>query len=155
VFALLPQVLERAGNSDKGSITAFITVLVEGDDMNEPVADAVRSILDGHIVLSRALAHRAHYPAIDVLQSISRVMNDVVSAKHLKLANRMRELLAVYTEAEDLINIGAYQRGNNPKIDEALDYIDAINHFLSQQVKEYCTLEQTVSLMEEVLGTIS
>jgi len=155
VFALLPKVLERAGNSDKGSITAFITVLVEGDDMNEPVADAVRSILDGHIVLSRALAHRAHYPAIDVLQSISRVMNDVVSAKHLKLANRMRELLAVYTEAEDLINIGAYQRGNNPKIDEALDYIDAINHFLLQQVKESYTLEQTVSLMEEVLGTVS
>lgn len=155
VFALLPKVLERAGNSDKGSITAFITVLVEGDDMNEPVADAVRSILDGHIVLSRALAHRAHYPAIDVLQSISRVMNDVVSAKHLKLANRMRELLAVYTEAEDLINIGAYQRGNNPKIDEALDYIDAINHFLLQQVKESYTLEQTVNLMEEVLGTVS
>ena len=155
VFALLPKVLERAGNSDKGSITAFITVLVEGDDMNEPVADAVRSILDGHIVLSRALAHRAHYPAIDVLQSISRVMNDVVSAEHLKLANRMRELLAVYTEAEDLINIGAYQRGNNPKIDEALDYIDAINHFLLQQVKESYTLEQTVSLMEEVLGTVS
>jgi len=155
VFALLPKILERAGNSDKGSITAFITVLVEGDDMNEPVADAVRSILDGHIVLSRALAHRAHYPAIDVLQSISRVMNDVVSAKHLKLANRMRELLAVYTEAEDLINIGAYQRGNNPKIDEALDYIDAINHFLLQQVKESYTLEQTVSLMEEVLGTVS
>ncbi len=155
VFALLPKVLERAGNSDKGSITAFITVLVEGDDMNEPVADAVRSILDGHIVLSRALAHRAHYPAIDVLQSISRVMNDVVSAKHLKLANRMRELLAVYSEAEDLINIGAYQRGNNPKIDEALDYIDAINHFLLQQVKESYTLEQTVNLMEEVLGTVS
>lgn len=123
--------------------------------MNEPVADAVRSILDGHIVLSRALAHRAHYPAIDVLQSISRVMNDVVSAKHLKLANRMRELLAVYSEAEDLINIGAYQRGNNPKIDEALDYIDAINHFLLQQVKESYTLEQTVNLMEEVLGTVS
>jgi flagellum-specific ATP synthase len=155
VFSLLPKVLERAGTSDKGSITAFITVLVEGDDMNEPVADAVRSILDGHIVLSRSLAHRAHYPAIDILQSISRVMDDVVSEKHLKLANRMRELLAVYSEAEDLINIGAYQKGNNPSIDEAMDYIDAINKFLIQRVRESYSLDETVQMMEEILGPIS
>ncbi|NPV88249.1 flagellar protein export ATPase FliI [Coprothermobacteraceae bacterium] len=155
VFALLPKVLERAGTSDRGSITAFITVLVEGDDMNEPVADAVRSILDGHIVLSRSLAHRAHYPAIDVLQSVSRVMSDVVSEKHLNLAYKMREILAVYRDAEDLVNIGAYQRGNNPRIDLALDLIEPINRFLKQQVRESVPMDQTVYMMEEIVGHLS
>lgn len=132
VFAMLPQLLERAGSTEKGSITGLYTVLVDNDDMNEPIADAVRSILDGHIVLSRKLAHKNHYPAIDVLSSISRIMNQIVPAENREISQKARELLAVYAEAEDLINIGAYSKGSNPKIDEAIGKIDELNGFLKQ-----------------------
>jgi flagellum-specific ATP synthase len=136
VFAMLPKLLERSGASDKGSITGIYTVLVEGDDMNEPVADAVRSILDGHIVLSRKLAARNHYPAVDVLESVSRLMTDIVDKEHLRAARAVLEHLAVYREAEDLVNIGAYVEGSNPKIDRALEKIDAINAFLRQDIND-------------------
>ncbi len=136
VFAMLPKLLERSGASEKGSITGIYTVLVEGDDMNEPVADAVRSILDGHIVLSRKLAARNHYPAVDVLESVSRLMTDIVDPEHLRAARTVLEHLAVYREAEDLVNIGAYVEGSNPKIDQALQKIDAINAFLRQDIND-------------------
>ncbi len=147
VFATLPKLLERAGNfRDAGSITGLYTVLVEGDDMNEPVADAVRSILDGHIVLSRTLAERNHYPAIDVLASASRVMRDIVEPQHLQLSARVREVLATYREAEDLVNIGAYAPGSNSRIDFALGRIEAVNRFLRQGMNEGVDLE--ASLLE-------
>jgi flagellum-specific ATP synthase len=132
VFAALPKLLERAGNSDRGSITGVYTILVEGDDLNDPVADTVRSILDGHIVLSRKLASANHYPAIDVLGSLSRVMKEVVDSNSVELAASLRELLQTYTEAEDLINIGAYTAGSNPAIDAAIAHIDSIRGFLRQ-----------------------
>ena len=132
VFTMLPKLLERAGRKKRGSITGLYTVLVDNDDMNEPIADAVRSILDGHIVLSRKLAHKNHYPAIDVLSSVSRIMNSIVGEEHTKLSREARELLAVYNEAEDLINIGAYSKGTNKKLDRAIDRIDDINDFLRQ-----------------------
>ena len=131
VFALLPRLLERAGTSDKGSITGIYTVLVDGDDMNEPIADAVRSILDGHIVLSRAIAAQNHFPAIDILASVSRVMNEVVSPEHLSASQEMRSLMAVYKDAEDLIHIGAYVKGSSAKIDTAIQKIDSINDLIS------------------------
>ena len=136
VFALLPKLLERAGTSDIGTITALYTVLVDGDDMNEPVADAVRSILDGHIVLSRALAAGNHYPAVDVLQSVSRVMTDVTSPGHQAAASAVRDMMATYREAEDLINIGAYVAGSNPRVDLALARIEPIRKFLRQGIYE-------------------
>lgn len=145
VFALLPQLLERAGNfSGAGSITALYTVLVEGDDMNEPVADAVRGILDGHIVLSRSLAARNHYPCIDVLQSASRLFAEVTEPGHRQSAGRVRELLAAYAQSEDLINIGAYQKGANPRVDEAVARHDAITRFLRQDRDEGVTMEDAV-----------
>lgn len=136
VFAALPKLLERAGTAAKGSITAFYTVLVDGDDMNEPIADAVRGILDGHIVLDRNLANKGHYPAIDVLASVSRVMKDIVSEEHQQAADRLKRLLSIYRESEDLINIGAYQRGSNPDIDEALSYIQQIWSYTRQGTAE-------------------
>jgi FliI/YscN family ATPase len=137
VFALLPRLLERAGNfSSGGSITGFYTVLVEGDDMNEPVADAVRSILDGHIVLSRALAARNHYPCIDVLHSASRLFSQIAEKEHREAAGRLREWLATYERNEDLINIGAYQRGSNPRVDEAIARHDRIISYLRQDRDE-------------------
>jgi len=136
VFALLPKVLERAGKTDKGSITGLYTVLVDNDDMNEPVADAVRSILDGHIVLSRRLAHKNHYPAIDVLESVSRVMPQIISPEDRSVAMKAREILATYREAEDLINIGAYVKGSNPKIDEAIKKNPGLESFLKQNMDE-------------------
>ena len=142
VFALLPKLLERAGTSDKGSITGIYTVLVDGDDMNEPIADAVRSILDGHIVLSRGIAAQNHFPAIDVMVSVSRVMSDVVSDDHKKAAREMRAMMAVYKEAEDLIHIGAYVKGSSKKIDAAIEKIDAINDFLCQDVYEQTSFEE-------------
>ena len=152
VFATLPKLLERAGSfSGAGSITGLYTVLVEGDDMNEPVADSVRSILDGHIVLSRALAAKNHYPAIDVMVSASRVMREVTTAQHVKLAGQLREIMATYREAEDLINIGAYSAGSNTKIDYALTRIDAINEFLCQGMDEKVDLEGTVQQMGTVV----
>lgn len=136
VFALLPKLLERSGSAMLGTITALYTVLVEADDMNEPIADAVRGILDGHIVLTRKLASQNHYPAIDVLQSVSRVMPDIVSRGHITAASQLRDILATYREAEDLINIGAYVSGSNPKIDYAIELIDEVNFFLKQGVDE-------------------
>lgn len=148
VFATLPKLLERAGNfKNKGSITGLYTVLVEGDDMNEPIADAVRSILDGHIVLSRDLAARNHYPAIDILHSTSRVMRDLVTPDHLHHAAGIREIMATYKEAEDLINIGAYAQGSNKKIDYAISRIEAINAFLRQGVDDAFDLPTSVTQM--------
>ncbi len=151
VFATLPKLLERAGpKAEGGSITGFYTVLVEGDDFNEPVADAVRSIVDGHIVLTRELAHQGHYPAIDVLQSVSRVMVDIVSDEHREAAKRLINTLAVYRRAEDLINIGAYVRGSNPEIDQALAKINDIKAFLRQDIKEKATLEKSIQELLKV-----
>jgi flagellum-specific ATP synthase len=141
VFALLPKLLERAGTSEHGTITALYTVLVEGDDMNEPVADAVRSILDGHIVLSRKLASANHYPAIDVLASVSRVMPDVVPPSHANAASTVRDILATYRDAEDLVNIGAYVPGSNPRVDHALARIDQVRLFLRQGIYDRSTFE--------------
>ena len=132
VFALLPRLLERAGMTESGSITGLYTVLVEGDDFDEPIADASRAILDGHLVLSRNLASRGHFPPIDVMESVSRVMKDVVSEAHWKGAMDAKEMVAAYTEAEDLINIGAYKQGNNPRIDRALHFIEPLNEYLRQ-----------------------
>ncbi len=142
VFAMLPRLMERAGTkTDAGSITGFYTVLVEGDDLNEPVADAVRGILDGHIVLSRQLAGRGHYPAIDVLGSISRVMSDIVPPEKINLARQAREVLASYAEAEDLITIGAYKEGQNPRVDHAVKHIERVKEFLKQTPVDKYTLE--------------
>jgi flagellum-specific ATP synthase len=141
VFAALPKLLERAGTSETGTITALYSVLVEGDDMNEPVADAVRSILDGHIVLSRRLAAANQYPAVDVLASVSRVMPDVVSPAHFAAASKVRDLMATYREAEDLINIGAYVAGSNPRVDLAIARFEAIRAFLRQGIYEVSTLD--------------
>ena len=143
VFAMLPRLLERAGTSEKGSITGIYTVLVDGDDMNEPIADAVRSILDGHIVLSRRIAAQNHFPAVDVLSSVSRVMYEVVAKNHLEAAQEMRQLMAVYQEAEDLIHIGAYVKGSSPKIDAAIQKIDGINDFLCQGIYEVTSYAET------------
>ncbi|RKD75371.1 type III secretion system FliI/YscN family ATPase [Sinobaca qinghaiensis] len=140
VFAMLPSLLERSGTSSAGSITAFYTVLVDGDDFNEPIADAVRGILDGHFVLDRSLADKAHYPSINVLKSVSRVMNEVVSTDHAKAARRLREMLATYTEAEDLIQIGAYKRGSSQKIDEAVSMRELTLQFVQQEETERFTL---------------
>jgi flagellum-specific ATP synthase len=142
VFAALPKLLERAGTGPAGSITAFYTVLVDGDDMNEPIADAVRGILDGHIVLHRSLANKGHFPAIDVLSSVSRVMKDIVSKDQLGAAEQLKRLLSVYRDAEDLINIGAYQQGSNPEIDKAIQYIDLIRAYTQQHTDEKITLEE-------------
>ncbi len=150
VYGEMPQLLERAGRSDKGSITGLYTVLVDGDDFNEPIADTARSILDGHIVLDRKIAQKNHYPAIDVLQSISRVMSSIVDPKHKKAAGNLKNVLATYSEAEDLVNIGAYKAGSNPSIDYALSKIDAVNGFLQQDVYEKFTFEESIRLLEEL-----
>ncbi len=134
VFALLPKLMERSGSAENGSITALYTVLVEGDDMNEPVADHTRAILDGHIILSRQLASINHYPAVDVIPSISRVMIDVVPEEHMNMARKVKEVIATYREAEDLINIGAYAKGSNKKIDFAISVNDKVNQFLQQEM---------------------
>jgi len=151
VFAMLPKLLERAGNARKGSITGMYTVLVEGDDMTDPVADAVRSILDGHIVLARRLASAGHYPAVDVLESISRVMPAVTTEEHRRAAHRLVDMMATYREAEDLINIGAYVKGSNPRIDEALRNWDHIRSFLRQKADESAvfdaSIEQLITMM--------
>jgi len=150
VFAELPRLLERSGNSYKGSITALYTVLVDGDDMNEPIADTVRGILDGHIVLSRALANKNHYPAIDVLASVSRVMPSIMSAEHMKKVGVMRDLLATYKDSEDLISIGAYVKGSSKKVDFAIEKNDEINNFLKQGVHDKYTFSQ----IEDMIGQI-
>ncbi len=147
VFALMPRLLERAGNSEFGSITGLYTVLVEGGDLDEPVSDTARSILDGHIVLSRRIATRGHFPAIDVLESVSRLRNEVTDPQHQEMINKILETLAIYRESEDLINIGAYKKGTNPKLDEAIEKIEAINNFLKQNINESSTFEQTLEQM--------
>lgn len=153
VFAALPKLLERAGSfENEGSITGLYTVLVEGDDMDDPIADSVRSIVDGHFVLSRAMAQKNHYPAIDVLQSASRVMRAVSSPEHIKLAGKLRENLAIYREAEDLINIGAYKPGSNPRIDKAVKLIDGINDFLKQRVDDPSDIHQTLRQLQGILA---
>ncbi|MCM8812741.1 MAG: flagellar protein export ATPase FliI [Candidatus Omnitrophica bacterium] len=152
VFSLLPRLLERSGMSDRGSITGFYTVLVEADDMNDPIADAVRSILDGHIVLSRDLSDSGHYPPIDVLKSTSRVMIEVVSTQHREAANQFRDLLAAYRGAEDLINIGAYQDGSNPKVDRARRLIQAMTGFLRQPEEQAATYTDSVQTMMQIMA---
>ncbi len=147
-FSLLPQILERAGNSATGSITGIYTILVEGDDFNEPVSDTARGILDGHIVLSRQLAARGHYPSIDVLHSLSRVMPQVVTAEHLSAAQSLRDQLATYTESEDLISIGAYQKGTNPTLDRVIDRMGAIKAFLCQSIDEHTGLDETLTVLK-------
>ncbi|WP_315077744.1 flagellar protein export ATPase FliI [uncultured Clostridium sp.] len=147
VFAKLPKLMERSGTSEDGSITAFYTVLVDGDDFNEPIADAVRGILDGHIVLSRSLAHKNHYPAIDILNSVSRLMNSIAPPQHIQAASIARDLLATYKESEDLINIGAYVKGSNKKIDLAISYHDKIEEFLRQTVNEKSNFDESISYL--------
>ena len=152
VFALLPKLLERSGTSSRGSITALYTVLVDGDDMNEPIADAVRGILDGHIVLSRKIAERNHYPAIDLLQSVSRLATELSSQDHLNLASRCRSLLAVYRQNEDLINIGAYVKGSSPLIDEAIDKYPRIMQLLAQATHERWHLQDSLTELANVMA---
>ncbi len=152
VFALLPKILERAGNSDKGSITGMYTVLVEGDDMNEPVADNVRAILDGHIVLSRKLASSGQYPAVDVLQSISRVISSITTTEHRLAIQRFLELMATYKDAEDLVNIGAYVKGSNSKIDKSLANIDVMKSFLKQNSSEKTDFQQSVKKLIDMMN---
>jgi flagellum-specific ATP synthase len=151
VFSLLPKLLERAGNTDKGSITGLYTVLVDGDDMTEPIADAVRSILDGHIVLSRKIANKGQYPAIDTLQSVSRVMSDIIDRDHYHRAMKFNEILATYREAEDLINIGAYVKGSNPLIDHALSKINLLRGYLKQDVFEQAKYDQSVERLNQII----
>lgn len=152
VFATLPRLLERAGSFERaGSITGLYTVLVEGDDMDDPIGDSVRSIVDGHIVLTRSLAQKGHFPAIDILQSASRVMRNVSSPEHVKLAQKLRETLAIYKDAEDLINIGAYKPGSNPKIDKAVKLIDGVNQFLQQKVEDPSDFNRTLMLLQQTL----
>ncbi len=150
VFGVMPKLLERAGNSEKGSITGLYTVLVDGDDMTEPVTDTARGILDGHIVLSRSLANRNQYPAIDVLASVSRVMSDIISKEHKKAAAELKRALAIYRDAEDLINIGAYVKGSNDKIDYAISLIDKILSFIQQSTEDRFTFEEVMDLLSNV-----
>ncbi|WP_342759979.1 flagellar protein export ATPase FliI [Kineothrix sedimenti] len=150
VYSEMPKLLERAGRSKRGSITGLYTVLVDGDDFNEPITDTARSILDGHIMLSRKLAHRNHYPAIDVLQSISRCMSQIADREHKQTAGKLKNVLATYNEAEDLINIGAYKSGSNANIDYAIQKIDAVNSFLTQAVEEKYSFEESVRNMEDL-----
>ena len=152
VFSLLPLMLERSGTSQKGSITGFYTVLVEADDMNDPIGDAVRGILDGHIVLDRSLANKGHYPAIDVLSSLSRCMKDVITKEHGVFARQMRELLAAYKDVEDMVMLGTYVRGSNPVADRAITMIHDLNGFLRQGIMEKSSLSTTVERLSQLLG---
>lgn len=152
VYSEMPKLLERAGNSATGSITGLYTVLVDGDDFNEPIADTARGILDGHIILSRSLAHKNHYPAIDILQSISRVMSSIADKEHKKAAGQMKMVMATYRDAEDLINIGAYKAGSSKSIDYAISKIDAVNAFLCQGTDEKVSLEDTLARLEGIFA---
>jgi flagellum-specific ATP synthase len=151
IFALLPKLLERSGNFGAGSITGIYTVLVEGDDMNEPISDTVRGILDGHIVLTRDLAMKNHYPAINILASVSRLMPDIADSEHLILANNIRKLMATYNSYSDLIELGAYKKGSNPEVDKAIFFNEPINQFLKQTVNERYTMQETVEMMRKTL----
>ncbi|MFB6344696.1 MAG: FliI/YscN family ATPase [bacterium] len=150
VFNFLPQLLERAGAGEEGTITGIYNVLVEGDDFNEPISDTVRGILDGHISLNRELASRNHYPAIDVLESVSRVMEDITEENHRQASGKLKEVMATYRDAEDLINIGAYESGSNPEIDHALDHIDDVRDFLQQDIYEEADYEETVDQLKSI-----
>lgn len=150
VYSEMPKLLERAGTSPAGSITGLYTVLVDGDDFNEPITDTARSILDGHIMLSRKLGHKNHYPAIDILQSISRVMSQIATREHKQLAGKLKNVMATYNEAEDLINIGAYKNGSNKNIDFAISKIDEVNNFLIQGVEEKFDFEEELQLLEAI-----
>jgi FliI/YscN family ATPase len=152
VYALLPKLVERAGRSQKGTITAFFTVLVEGDDQNDPIGDNVRGLLDGHIWLSRKLSTRGHYPAIDPIESISRLMPDICDAEHLKAARTMRKMLGIYTDNEDAISIGAYRRGSNQEIDDAITIKPKIDDFLQQPVEDQAQLDITINRIKELCG---
>lgn len=152
VYAQMPKLLERAGNGEVGSITGLYTVLVDGDDFNEPITDTARSILDGHIMLNRKLAHKNHYPAIDVLQSISRCMSQIADKEHKAYAGKLKNVLATYTEAEDLINIGAYKSGANPSIDYAIEKIDRVNEYLCQDVDSRYSLEEELELLKQIFA---
>ncbi|MCL2665924.1 MAG: flagellar protein export ATPase FliI [Defluviitaleaceae bacterium] len=152
MFSVMPKLLERAGNSDKGSITGLYTVLVEGDDLTEPVTDTARSILDGHIVLARKIANRNHYPAIDVLASISRVMTDIIADDHKALSNEIKKNMAIYADAEDLINIGAYVKGSSEAIDISISKHEAINNFLVQRIDEKVSFGDVVSEMNSIVN---
>ncbi|SUY47483.1 flagellum-specific ATP synthase [Clostridium putrefaciens] len=152
VFAMLPRLMERSGMSDKGSITAFYTVLVDGDDFNEPIADAVRGILDGHIVLSRTLAHKNHYPAIDILNSVSRLMPEIAEDEHKDAASFARDMLATYKDSEDLISIGAYVKGSNRKIDTAINYNEVLNAYLMQGVDEHSDFDFSVEKLINIFN---
>ena len=151
IYSMMPKLLERTGNFENGSITGIYTVLVEGDDVNEPIADTVRGIIDGHIVLSRKIAARNHYPAIDVLGSVSRLMNDIAEKDQIEAAGRMRNLMSVYDSNYDLVNIGAYKSGTNKALDEALLKIDKINDFLKQNVNEKVLFEKSVELLKAAI----
>ncbi|MEA4831996.1 putative ATP synthase YscN [bioreactor metagenome] len=151
LYSILPKLLERTGNFKNGSITGIYTVLVEGDDINEPISDTVRGIIDGHIVLSRKVAMRSHYPAIDILASISRIMNEIVSPEHIRTASAIRSRLSAYYDNFDLISIGAYKTGTNTKIDDAINNIDRINDFLRQGVEERFSFDQTYKMMNEII----
>jgi flagellum-specific ATP synthase len=153
VYSEMPKLLERAGNSERGSITGLYTVLVDGDDFNEPITDTARSILDGHIMLSRKLGHKNHYPAIDILQSISRVMSSIVDREHKTAAGKLKNVLATYQDAEDLINIGAYKNGSNPDIDYAISKIKAVNKFLQQDVSEKLEFDEEIKLLMEIFDS--
>jgi len=150
VYSEMPKLLERAGTSEKGSITGLYTVLVDGDDFNEPITDTARSILDGHIMLSRKLGHKNHYPAIDILQSISRCMSTIVDKEHKTLAGKLKNVLATYNEAEDLINIGAYKNGSNKNIDYAISKIDAVNEFLLQETEDRFDYDEEILLLKKL-----
>ncbi len=151
IYTVLPKLLERSGNFERGSITGIYTVLVEGDDTNEPISDTVRGIVDGHIVLSRKVAMRNHYPAIDILPSISRLMSSIVAPEHQRAAGKIRQMMSVYQENTDLLSIGAYKSGSNPELDEAIRHMDAINGLLQQSVGKKEAFQDTVTQMEEIV----
>ena len=154
IFSWLQRVLERTGTSQKGSITAFYTVLMEGDDINDPVVDTVRGIVDGHVFLSRKVAEQNHYPAIDVLGSISRLFTEICDAEHQKAAAKMRTLLALYRENKDLIDVGMYQAGANPKLDIAIELMPQINGFLRQSVKDSVNMKNTIDTLKQMMANV-
>jgi flagellum-specific ATP synthase len=152
VYSEMPKLLERAGRNETGSITGLYTVLVDGDDFNEPITDTARSILDGHIMLDRKLAHKNHYPAIDILQSISRCMSQIAEREHKQAAGKLKNVLATYNDAEDLINIGAYKKGSNPNIDYAMEKIDQVNAYLMQQTDEKIEFEDEIQSLKDLFS---
>lgn len=154
IFSWLQKVLERSGITDKGSITALYTVLVEGDDINDPVCDTVRGIIDGHVLLSRKIAAMNHFPAIDVLGSVSRLFTEICDIEHMEAAGKMREIMAIYQDAKDLIDVGAYEHGSNPKIDTAIQMMPEINNFLRQSIKDIVNMDSTIARLKELMGPV-